>query len=207
MTKSFLGALAVVVLSLTPSAARSAANLLANGDFGRGFASWGGNSYAGGEGSVGVAYAGSGEDEQSFARLTKTRGPGGAQMFQTASLPKGVDRLRFAFRAKGCPSNVYVKFLRADGRTPFLDSRGQPAQAKVVFSGAQGWTPVSATLQVPAAAQADGGRVVVHFGILGGATEVVLCVDDVVLSPEQAETSAPAPLTFAFAPTPAPDET
>lgn len=207
MTGAFFGALAVAALSLTPSVARGEANLLANGDFGRGFASWGGNSYAGGEGSVGVAYAGSGEEEQTFARLVKTRGPGGAQMFQSAALPKGIGRLRFSFRAKGCPSNVYVKFLRADGRTPFPDSRGQPAQAKVVFAGAAGWTPVSAVLQVPAVAQAAGGRVVVHFGILGGATENVLCVDDVVLCPEETETAVPAPLTFAFAPTPKPDET
>ena len=196
----------VVALVCAATGARGEANLLANGDFKSGLAPWRGNSYGGGAGSVGVAYEGGGEDERAFARLVKTRGPGGAQLFQSATLPKGAGSLRLAFRAKGCPANVYVKFLKADGKTPFLDSLGRPAQAKVVFGGFADWKPVEAVLTVPAAAQGAGGTVVVHFGILAGASENVLLLDDVALAPvADGEVRAPKPLTFAFAPTPAPD--
>lgn len=196
----------MLALSLPLVAMASGSNLLVNGDFTDGFRAWDGNSYAGGKGSVGAASTGAFEDEQRFAKLVKSEGPGGAQMMQQARLPKEAAVLKFSFRAKGCPSNVYVKFLEADGRTPFLDSLGKPAQAKVVFGGATEWRDVTRTLKVPPAAQGKDGWVCVHFGILAGQVEQVLLVDDVSLVAESAGTPAEIrPLDFKFAPTPAPD--
>lgn len=183
-----------------------AANLLTNGDFADGFRAWDGNSYAGGKGSVGAVCEGAFEDEKRFAKLVKSEGPGGVQMMQQVRLPKDAAFLRFSFRAKGCPSNVYVKFVQADGRTPVLDSLGNPAQAKVVFEGASEWLEVTRTLKVPPAAQGQGGWVRVHFGILCGQVEQALSVDDVTLSVQEAEEPRPVrPLAFKFAPTPAAD--
>ena len=206
MMRTGLAAGALAVGLVWAAAARGETNLVSNGEFSRGLAPWRGGNYSGGAGSVGVATEGGGEDERAFARLVKTRGPGGAQLLQQAALPAGVAKLRFSFRAKGCPSNVYVKFRAADGKTAFTDSLGRPAQAKVVFYGAADWKTVERVLAVPAAAQETGGAVIVHFGILAGASENVLLVDDVVLAPVADEAKGPPrPLTFAFAPTPAPD--
>mgnify|MGYP003309399109 CR=1 FL=1 len=196
----------MLALSLPLVAMAFGSNLLVNGDFADGFRAWDGNSYAGGKGSVGAASTGAFEDEQRFAKLVKSEGPGGAQMMQQARLPKAAAVLKFSFRAKGCPSNVYVKFLEADGKTPFLDSLGKPAQVKVVFGGATEWRDVKETLKVPPAAQGKDGWVRVHFGILAGQVEQVLLVDDVSLVAESAEAPAEIrPLDFRFAPTPAPD--
>ena len=205
MTRKTVGVCALVVGLVCAAMAQGEPNLLVNGGFCRGLDPWRGNSYGGGAGSVVLAHSGGGEDELSFARLVKTRGPGGTQLFQATSLPKGVGLLRLAFRAKGCPSNVYVKFLAADGTTPFRDSLGRPAQAKVVFGGSPDWKPVEAVLKVPAAAQGEGGTVVVHFGILAGASENVLLLDDVTLSPVADKSKPVRPLAFRFAPTPGPD--
>lgn len=201
------GIVLLSVAALLLASLRSmSANLLENGDFSDGIKGWNGGNYAGGRGCVGAASEGASDDERRFAKLVKSEGPGGAQLMQQVRLPDDAALLEFFFRAKGCPANVYVRFIEPDGKTPFRDSHENPASLKVVFNGAAEWQEISRTLKVPPSAKGNGGWVRVHFGILCGQVENVLLIDDVSLVARKDERPEEAcSLEFKFAPTPPAD--
>ena len=203
--------LAAFQVAAMAAAAPCATNLAVNGDFSQPLApAWGGGSFGGGEGAVLLVNEASGNV---FARLEKTKGPGGVQLMSQPVSLQGAYRLRFSMRCRGNSSLAFIRYRMPDGRRWRPVSGPTGKEVSIVFDPLHkdakaadgGWFVHERVVEVPKLIQAANLGVMLQFQAYPkqDGSAGFLEIDDIVIEPLAAEKKEYAPqVSLVSRPTP-----